>query len=366
MSRLQGWRICAWLGLALSCGPGFAQTANCGSGSILNIRGEARVTPATPLGTLLGNPTTSSSFIVGSCDYDVGDAAEAADWSFEKSVTLVLRPSARFPKVDTPYGFVLALPRITDQIGVGLKLISSNGTPISADTTDIVLGHSPKSAEKVQYFFNGSNVRVFPSNTNLQYQAIKVKESTESGVFFVSNYEALFDVAWYVDYYSADKRLVATTPVSMMLGSGALRLNVSGCSLRALRDTLPKKPRSDFRGRGTVSVEKALNLPVTCYGTGTVNLSISPNQRYADAQGVGLPTAEGSGLSKGVGIQLLSDLTSKTPWDFDSRTLLGAANVGEGANTSFNVPLWVRYYQTGDTVRPGGLSVGFTATLEYE
>lgn len=366
MTALRGWRVGLWLGLALGGGPVLAQTANCGSGRIANIQGEARVTPATPLGTALGALTTSSSFITGSCDYDVGDASEAADWSFEKSMTLVLRPNARHPKVETPYGFVIALPGITERVGVGLKLVSSNGRPIAAEATEIVIGQSPKSAELVQYFFNGSKVRVFPSNTNIRYQAIKIKETTASGVFFVSNYADLFEVDWYVDYDNANRRLVATTPVSMILGFGVLKLNVSGCSLGTLRETLPKKPRADFRARGTVSDEKALNLPVTCYGTGTVNLSISPNQRYDGAQGVGLPTASGKGLSQGVGIQLLSDGSTKTAWDFDRRTLLGAANVGEGARTTFNVPLWARYYQTDDTVRPGGLSVGFTATLDYE
>lgn len=366
MSGLHGWSLYLWLGLALGCGPVMAQTANCGSGRILNVQGEARVTPATPLGAPLGNLTSSSSFVTGSCEYDVGDETEAAAWSFEKSVTMVLRPNARHPKVENPYGFVLALPGLTDRIGVGLRLVSSNGKPISADATEIVIGHSPKTDDVVQYFFNGSNVQVFPANTNIQYQAIKVKEGKTSGVFYVSNYPDLFEVDWYVDYDTADRRLVATTPVGMILGIGGLKLNVSGCSLGSLRETLPKKPRADFRARGTVSDEKALSLPVTCYGTGTVNLSISPNKRYSDAQGVGLPTGSGEGLSQGVGIQRLSDGTTKTAWDFDGRILLGEANVGEGVNRTFNVPLWARYYQTDDTVRLGGLSVGFTATLEYE
>ncbi|WP_171962325.1 fimbrial protein [Bordetella trematum] len=366
MSGLQGWSLCLCLWLVVGCGPVMAQAATCGTGEIINIRGEARVTPATPLGTALGNLTSMSSFVRNSCEYDVGNEEEAMEWSGEKDITLVLRPNARHPKVETPYGFVLALPGVTDRIGVGLRLVSSNGKPVSADETEIVIGHAPKEAENVAYFFNGSNVHLFPPGTNLQYQAIKVKESTASGIFYISNYPDLFEVDWYVDYDNANRRLVATTPVGMTLGFEGLRVNVSGCSLSSLRESLPKKPRADLRARGTVSEAKALSLPVTCYGTGTVNLSISPNNRYSDAQGVGLPTGSGEGLSQGVGIQLLSDGTSKAAWDFDRRIQLGEANVGEGARASFNVPLWARYYQTDDAVRPGGLNVGFTATLEYE
>ncbi|MFQ1061837.1 fimbrial protein [Bordetella trematum] len=373
MRRRTSWSLWLLAASLVAVAPAAAATAVCGSGTIPNIRGEARVTPSTPVGTLLGRMVTTSGFVRNSCEYDVGSEDEAAEWNDEKGITMVLRPNERFSKVESGVGYVLSLPDITDRIGVGLKLVSANGVTLTGSEEDIVLGHASKEAGLVLYAFDGSNVSVFPANTMLSYQAVKVKPSTESGVFYLSNYTDIFNVDWYVDYYdSAKKRLILTTPISMTLGVGAspLKINVSGCSLGSLRETLPKTPRSSFSGVGSTSeAMKSFNLQVTCQGTTLVKLSINANNPFTSGVGVGQPaatTGEATAGSGGMGIQLLSGASGETPWNFDNAMTLNEANVGASGNTAFAIPLRARYYQTATTVRPGRLTVGFTVTFTYE
>lgn len=370
--RRTSWSLWLLAASLAAVAPAAAATAVCASGEIPNIRGEARVTPSTPVGTLLGRMVTTSGFVRNSCEYDVGSEEEAAEWNDEKGITMVLRPNARFSKVESSVGYVLSLPDITDRIGVGLKLVSANGVALTGSEEDIVIGHASKEAGLVLYFFDGSNVSVFPANTMLSYQAVKVKPSTESGVFYLSNYTDIFNVDWYVDYYDpAKKRLILTTPISMMLGIGSapLKINVSGCSLGSLHETLPKTPRSSFTGVGSTSeAMKSFNLQVNCQGTTLVKLSINANNPFTSGVGVGQPAAT-SGTTAGaggMGIQLLSGASGDTPWNFDNAMTLSEANVGESGNTAFAVPLRARYYQTAATVRPGRLTVGFTVTFQYE
>ncbi len=363
----QWWLLLASLAVGA---PATAATVVCGTGSIPNVQGEARVTGGTPVGTPLGRVGAASAFVRNSCEYDVGSEDEAAEWNDEKGITLVLRPTARFSKVESSVGYVLSLPDITDRIGVGLKLISANGVALTGSEDEIVIGHSPKESGVVLYTFRGSNVTVFPAPSYLTYQAVKVKPSSESGVFYLSNYHNMFEVDWYVDYYTASKRLILTTPINMTLGVGAsaLRINVSGCALPSLRETLPKVPRSSFSAVGTISdVVKPLNLQVNCRGTTLVRMSINANNAFTTAVGVGQPAAgETTAGASGMGIQLLSGTSGETPWNFDNAMTLTEANVGVRGNTAFTVPLRARYYQTAATVRPGRLTVGFTVTFQYE
>ncbi len=352
--------------------PAGAATAVCGTGSIPNVRGEARVTSSTPVGTLLGRTVYATTLVRNSCEYDVGNQEEAEEWNSEKGITFVLRPTARFRKLDTDLGYVLSLPDLTDRIGVGLKLISANGVPLTGAEDEIVIGHAPKEADVVLYTFNGSHVTVFPASSRVSYQAIKVKPSLDSGTFYLSNYSNMFQVDWYVDYYNSGKRLILTTPIDMMLGIGEapLKIDVSGCSLGSLRETLPKSPRSTFTAVGTVSeTVKSFNLQVSCQGTTQVRLSINANNPFTTAMGVGQPaesTGEATASASGMGIQLLSGTAGETPWNFDNAMTLAEANVGESGRAEFPVPLRARYYQTAATVRPGRLSVGFTVTFQYE
>lgn len=367
------WPLCLLaVSLSATVAPAAAATAICGKGEIPNVVGEARVTPSTPVGTLLGKQVTATSLVRNICEYDVGTEEEATAWSEEKGITLVLRPTARFRKVESSIGYVVSLPDITDRIGVGLKLISANGVMLTGSEDEIVIGHAPKEAGVVGYFFDGSKVSVFPTGTRLSYQAVKVKPSSESGVFYLSNYVDMFQVDWYVDYYNAGKRLILTTPIDMMLGIGTppLKINVSGCSLGSLRETLPKTPKSSFSGVGSTSdAMKSFNLQVTCRGTTLVKLSINANNPFTSGVGVGQPAAtsgEATAGSGGMGIQLLSGASGETPWNFDNAMTLNEANVGESGNTAFAIPLRARYYQTATSVRPGRLTVGFTVTFTYE
>nr|WP_283241704.1 fimbrial protein [Bordetella trematum] len=153
------------------------------------------------------------------------------------------------------------------------------------------------------------------------------------------------------------------------IGSAPLKINVSGCSLGSLHETLPKTPRSSFTGVGSTSeAMKSFNLQVNCQGTTLVKLSINANNPFTSGVGVGQPAAT-SGTTAGaggMGIQLLSGASGDTPWNFDNAMTLNEANVGESGNTAFAVPLRARYYQTAATVRPGRLTVGFTVTFQYE
>lgn len=337
-----------------------APPTNCASTSnfISNPSGDdVRVTPETPLGQGVSPPTYSNSVLAAFCEYDVGDEDVAAGLEGEP-LALVMEASSTFPQVDSPYGVMIGLPRITDDIGVALQVVSANGKPVAAGQREWVIGTDGE----INYFFDAGKIRMrTPSTQQLVYRMTKIAQSSAPGRRLVGGYPNLFVVKWVYRHGTAEAKVLGRSMIDMTTGT-VLGVTAQGCSYMNVVQVLPRVRRAEFRAVGTTLAETPLAVPITCYGAPSVKFSITPRYPYDTVSGMGLSDESGS---RGVGVQLLKDNAGDVPWEFSSlRSLDEASATTEIVRIS--IPLRARYYQINREVNPGPLQVVYTFTLSYD
>ncbi|BCG22511.1 fimbrial protein [Pseudomonas tohonis] len=134
-----------------------------------------------------------------------------------------------------------------------------------------------------------------------------------------------------------------------------------GCRLLTPNTTvqLPIANLHHFSGVGSGARPKAFNLELDCDPDVRISYRVDGLQA-ADSV---LKNSEGSGMARGVGVQLLKGAGGGTP------LVLGAKayhlNIGAAGGSSV-IPLIARYYQVEPTVSPGAVITTATLTLFYE
>ncbi|OZI74975.1 adhesin [Bordetella genomosp. 12] len=328
--------------------------------------GAVKVTPDTPLGKQLSPLTSSSSVLAGFCDYDIGELGDedstaelVADVVENGRVKLVMEASQGYPQLDSPYGVMIKLPGITDEIGVALQVVSANGQQLAANQKEWVIG----TGGTILNLFEGGKVSLFTPSQQLGYLVTKIAPVTRPGKKLISGgHHDIFSVKWVIEYQGQD-HVAGRTPISMSTGLALLTINAQGCSYQNVAQVLNKVRRTEFRSVGSTLGDTSFNIPISCYGGPSAKVSITPQHKYEQVQGVGLPKEM---EAKGVGIQLLKgDATGDTPWDFSSSRSLDEAKATED-RVEIQIPLRARYYQLKKDVQAGPLQVVYTVTLSYD
>lgn len=323
-----------------------------------------RVLPSDSIGKQYSSPVTSTSLVIANCTLDVGSEDAAQEMVDEgRAITLVLElVSGSYARIDSAEGVVISIPEITENAGIGLRLLTANNVPLDPTQTQWPIAEPVE----VDYRFDGSKVEFAAAvNQQLSYQLVKVAPARVPGNRSMGQQRGIFRVNWVLDYGQATARVVHSTPIDMSLGA-PVSLQIQGCSVQDVRQILPAIRRASFTGEGSTYSETAFTLPFTCFGGPSVSIGIAP--RYpSTAPGVGLADALGT---MGVGVQLLSSANGvNTPWDFSSQPKLDALVPAEGDPGGIQrwpVRMLARYYQIANSVKTGSLNVLYTVTIHYD
>ncbi|WP_285960190.1 fimbrial protein [Pseudomonas tohonis] len=134
-----------------------------------------------------------------------------------------------------------------------------------------------------------------------------------------------------------------------------------GCRLRTPNTTvqLPFANLHHFRGVGSGTRPKAFNLELDC----DPDVRVSYRVDGLPAADSVLKNSEGSGMAKGVGVQLLKGTGGGAPLVLGTKTYHLSSGATGGPSV---IPLIARYYQVGPTVSPGEVITIATLTLFYE
>lgn len=143
--------------------------------------------------------------------------------------------------------------------------------------------------------------------------------------------------------------------------SSQLVFTKKGCRLRTPTTTvqLPIANLHHFGGVGSSARPKAFNLELECDPDIRVSYRVDGLQA-ADSV---LKNGEGSGMAKGVGVQLLKGAGGGTPLVLGAKAYHLSTGAAGGPSV---IPLIARYYQVAPTVSPGAVTTIATLTLFYE
>ncbi|WP_236841060.1 fimbrial protein [Bordetella holmesii] len=322
-----------------------------------------RVTPETPLGTKLTPTTFSHSVLAGFCEYTVGEEVTDDDDLIDDliqngRVEFVMEASSDYPQVDSPYGVMIRLPGITDEIGVALQVVSAHKEMLSAGKKEWVIGTNGT----LLGGFNGTITLSSPTDQELSYLITKIAQVTKPGKRLIGGgRQNIFTVKWVL-VFRGERHILGRSSVMMSTGISRLSVLPQGCSYKNITQTLPNVRRADFKGVGSTLGETSFNVPVSCYGGPSAKLSIMPQHVYEMMAGVGLPDDM---EAKGVGVQLLKDASGDTPWEFSMARPLDEAKRTE-ERVQIDIPLRARYYQLKKDVQAGPLRVVYNVTLTYD
>ncbi len=157
-------------------------------------------------------------------------------------------------------------------------------------------------------------------------------------------------------YLSANAITVVSPSCSVLSGKN---MNVDVGSIR----------RTDLKGVGTTAGGKDFNIDLQCSGglseTGYANISTSFSGTLATSttatMGALLNEKAGSGMAKGIGIQVLKD---GSPLQFNKKYTVGRLNNQE--TRYITIPLHARFYQYGPTTSTGEVESHMIFNLTYD
>ncbi|HGV3801642.1 TPA: type 3 fimbria adhesin subunit MrkD, partial [Klebsiella pneumoniae] len=206
--------------------------------------------------------------------------------------------------------------------------------------------------------YNTTNYSLEGSRFTLQI--IKTAATTGSGTLAAGKYTS-YD--WesggnpiLETYLSASAITVVSPSCSVLSGKN---MNVDVGSIR----------RTDLKGVGTTAGGKDFNIDLQCSGglseTGYANISTSFSGTLATSttatMGALLNEKAGSGMAKGIGIQVLKD---GSPLQFNKKYTVGRLNNQE--TRYITIPLHARFYQYGPTTSTGEVESHMIFNLTYD
>lgn len=195
----------------------------------------------------------------------------------------------------------------------------------------------------------------FALGTQFQVELIKTAVATGNGPLAAGT---------YTRYYGDGDGISMLTTV---LSGNGITIVTPSCSVdlgsRNILVDFGKVPQSNFKGRGTTTIDRQFNIKLNCKAgqnaQNTVNLRMDATPDPSNQQGVLKITQGGTGTATGVGIQVVGN--QSVPVKFGDDVLVGPSKDGD-----YVLPYTARYYQTGDKVTPGRADGTATFTLDYK
>ena len=306
--------------------------------------------------TRLSSPTVMLDMVVGRVvvpsDLPVGSVILTRDW------TMSAPGGANYSCTSGTNRFAAKIvsPGATD---LGNKIYSTNVPGIGmrfsrgGETVNIVYPDvfSSRVYYTTDYSLEGSRFTL---------EIIKTAATTGSGTLAAGKYTS-YD--WesgsnpiLETYLSANAITVVSPSCSVLSGKN---MNVDVGSIR----------RTDLKGVGTTAGGKDFNIDLQCSGglseTGYANISTSFSGTLATSttatMGALLNEKAGSGMAKGIGIQVLKD---GSPLQFNKKYTVGRLNNQE--TRYITIPLHARFYQYGPTTSTGEVESHMIFNLTYD
>ncbi|MGA4634934.1 fimbrial protein [Pseudomonas solani] len=149
----------------------------------------------------------------------------------------------------------------------------------------------------------------------------------------------------------------------LMFTPSMLSLDIRTCRLgkKNIDVTLRTSYINSFKGVGSTSRPLPFDIPLMCDPEIRVSYTISG--LYDDLNHSVLKNSAGSGLAKGVGVQLLKGYGDQAPIQLGNKTLFGNSGLAGG---NHSIPLVARYYQTEKSVSAGRVNILAYFNLYYE
>ncbi|KAA5928098.1 fimbrial protein [Pantoea sp. Bo_2] len=146
--------------------------------------------------------------------------------------------------------------------------------------------------------------------------------------------------------------------------SGAVQVTALGCSLSSsdnLNVDLGNVPSRNFSGIGSTSGAKDFNVNLECDAGTNVNVNMSGTQSAdsTDSSVLALTSAGSTGVSSGIGVQVLYN---GTPLALNSDVVLGTSVAGGATTYTFSA----RYIQTLSKITAGTANTIATLNISYE
>lgn len=306
--------------------------------------------------TRLSSPTVMLDMVVGRVvvppDLPVGSVILTHDWTMSAPGGASYRCTSgtnRFAaKIVSPGATDLGNKIYSTNVpGIGMRF-SRGGATVNIVYPDVF---SSRVYNTTDYSLEGSRFTL---------EIIKTAATTGSGTLVAGKYTS-YD--WesggnpiLETYLSASAITVVSPSCSVLSGKN---MNVDVGSIR----------RTDLKGVGTTAGGKDFNIDLQCSGglseTGYANISTSFSGTLATSttatMGALLNEKAGSGMAKGIGIQVLKD---GSPLQFNKKYTVGRLNNQE--TRYITIPLHARFYQYGPTTSTGEVESHMIFNLTYD
>ncbi|WP_227522372.1 fimbrial protein [Klebsiella pneumoniae] len=306
--------------------------------------------------TRLSSPTVMLDMVLGRVvvppDLPVGSVILTRNW------TMSAPGGANYRCTSGTNRFVAKIvsPGATD---LGNKIYSTNvpgiGMRFSRGGATVNIVYPDVFSSQV---YNTTNYSLEGSRFTLEI--IKTAATTGSGTLAAGQYTSYDwesgDNPILETYLSANSITVVSPSCSVLSGKN---MNVDVGSIR----------RTDLKGVGTTAGGKDFNIDLQCSGgmteTGYANISTSFSGTLATSttatMGALLNEKAGSGMAKGIGIQVLKD---GSPLQFNKKYTVGRLNNQE--TRYITIPLHARFYQYGPTTSTGEVESHMIFNLTYD
>ena len=286
--------------------------------------------------TRLSSPTVMLDMVVGRVvvppDLPVGSVILTRDWT-----------------MSAPGGASYSCTSGTNRFAA--KIVSPGATDLG--TVNIVYPDVFSSQ-----VYNTTNYSLEGSRFTLEI--IKTAATTGSGTLAAGKYTSY-------DWESGDNPILET-----YLSANAITVVSPSCSVlsgKNMNVDVGSIRRTDLKGVGTTAGGKDFNIDLQCSGglseTGYANISTSFSGTLATSttatMGALLNEKAGSGMAKGIGIQVLKD---GSPLQFNKKYTVGRLNNQE--TRYITIPLHARFYQYGPTTSTGEVESHMIFNLTYD
>jgi major type 1 subunit fimbrin (pilin) len=143
--------------------------------------------------------------------------------------------------------------------------------------------------------------------------------------------------------------------------ANSLTIVTPTCTTADVAVSLGTQQATDFKGAGSGGATAALKIPLNCEAyINTVQYRIDPATPVLNS-GQSVVALDESSTASGIGVQLLDDAgTAPVPL-----SALQTFADYQGAAGNYSVPLRVRYYQTGASVKGGTANTSMVFTMDY-
>ncbi|CAH5539537.1 TPA: fimbrial protein [Klebsiella pneumoniae] len=281
---------------------------------------------------------------------------------------------------DLPVGAVIATQNWTMPAGSGINYRCTgttvfNASIVASGVTD--LGNKVYSTNVpgigMRFSRGGSTVNIiYPGSfttgggnftlegSRFTLEIIKTAAVTGSGTLAAGKYTSY-------DWENGNNPILVT-----LLSANAITVVSPSCTIlsgKNMNVDVGTIKRSDLSGVGTTAGGKDFNIELQCSGglstSGYANISTSFSGTLATSTTVStgalLNEKTGSGMAKGIGIQVLKD---SIPLEFNKKYSIGTLNNQE--NRYITLPLHARFYQYESTTSTGEVESHMIFNLTYD